>query len=76
MPYIEYDEVEAICPDCGRMFRSEEALLAHRDESHGGRDEPATRPIAAAALVCPVCHHSADSEPELRAHLARLHPGA
>jgi hypothetical protein len=34
MPYVEYDEVEAICSDCGRTFRSEEALYAHREESH------------------------------------------
>jgi hypothetical protein len=34
VPYVEYDEVEAICSDCGRTFRSEEALELHRAESH------------------------------------------
>jgi hypothetical protein len=34
MPYVEYDEVQAACSDCGRIFRSEEALEAHRKESH------------------------------------------
>ena len=34
MPYVEYDEVEAVCADCGRIFRSEDALEAHRRESH------------------------------------------
>jgi uncharacterized C2H2 Zn-finger protein len=34
MPYVEYDEVEAVCPECGRIFRSEEALEAHQRESH------------------------------------------
>jgi hypothetical protein len=34
MPYVEYDEVEAVCAECGRIFRSEEALEAHRRESH------------------------------------------
>jgi hypothetical protein len=43
MPYIEYDEVEAICADCGRIFRSEEALAIHREESHSGREETPRR---------------------------------
>jgi hypothetical protein len=34
MPFVEYDEVEAVCADCGRLFRSEEALELHRRESH------------------------------------------
>ncbi|HZY70271.1 MAG TPA: hypothetical protein VFF67_04750 [Thermoplasmata archaeon] len=34
MPYVEYDEVEAICPDCGMIFRSEEALARHRADVH------------------------------------------
>jgi hypothetical protein len=44
MPYVEYDEVEAICSDCGRMFRSEEALDAHRQESHPPTVTPPTQP--------------------------------
>jgi uncharacterized C2H2 Zn-finger protein len=34
MPYVEYDEVEAVCPECGRIFRSEDALEVHQRESH------------------------------------------
>jgi hypothetical protein len=34
VPYVEYDEVEAVCRDCGMAFRSEEALDKHRDEVH------------------------------------------
>ncbi|HLM91149.1 MAG TPA: hypothetical protein VK424_03755 [Thermoplasmata archaeon] len=41
MPYVEYDEVEAVCADCGRIFRSEEALALHRLESH----QTAVRPV-------------------------------
>ncbi|MGD0257932.1 MAG: hypothetical protein ABSB90_08685 [Thermoplasmata archaeon] len=49
MPYVEYDEVEAICSDCGRTFRSEEALDAHRLESHPPAVAPATSVHAAPA---------------------------
>jgi hypothetical protein len=41
MPYVEYDEVAASCSECGRNFRSEEDLEAHRLEVHGA---PATAP--------------------------------
>jgi uncharacterized C2H2 Zn-finger protein len=74
MPYVEYDEVEAICSDCGRTFRSEEALASHRDESHSGREDvprtaaPSTRP------ACPHCDRTFDSSATLRAHVARAHP--
>ncbi|MGA8663591.1 MAG: hypothetical protein WB809_00760 [Thermoplasmata archaeon] len=44
MPYVEYDEVEAVCADCGRIFRSEEALALHRQESHQTAVRPARRP--------------------------------
>ena len=37
MPYVEYDEVEAICSGCGRAFRSEEALAEH--QSAAGKAE-------------------------------------
>lgn len=36
MPYVEYDEIEAICSECGRVFRSEETLATHKEESHSG----------------------------------------
>lgn len=44
MPYVEYDEIEAICPECGRVFLSEEALELHRQDSHAGLEEEAPKP--------------------------------
>ncbi|MCI4339093.1 MAG: C2H2-type zinc finger protein [Thermoplasmata archaeon] len=67
MPFVEYDEVEAICADCGRLFRSEDALAAHREESHTGRDEAPT-------MTCPTCQRKLPSVAALRAHRARDHP--
>ncbi|MFZ0699823.1 MAG: C2H2-type zinc finger protein [Thermoplasmata archaeon] len=46
MPYVEYDEIEAICSECGRVFRSEEALVTHKEESHSGLEALAPRPAA------------------------------
>jgi C2H2-type zinc finger/Zinc finger, C2H2 type len=74
MPFVEYDEVEAICSDCGRLFRSEEALAAHREESHSGREEPPARREEPA--VCPTCHRTLSSASALRAHLDRSHSKA
>jgi|HubBroStandDraft_1064217.scaffolds.fasta_scaffold00476_4 hypothetical protein len=76
MPYVEYDEVEAICPDCGRNFRSDDALASHREDSHSGRDEPPVGTSAPGARTCSVCHQSFDSATTLRSHLARRHPRA
>ncbi len=44
MPYVEYDEIEAICSECGRVFRSEETLTAHKEEAHAGLDAPRSPP--------------------------------
>jgi hypothetical protein len=76
MPYVEYDEVEAICSDCGRIFRSEEALAVHREEAHAGivRRTPVAHPSAATKVACPVCERPFDSATTLRAHQARSHP--
>jgi uncharacterized C2H2 Zn-finger protein len=75
MPYVEYDEVEAICSDCGRIFRSEDALSAHREEAHAGivpRTGVATT-VAATRPTCPVCDRAFDSATTLRSHQARAH---
>jgi hypothetical protein len=76
MPYVEYDEVEAICSDCGRTFRSVEALAAHREEAHAGivRRPPVAVKSAPVGETCPVCHRPFDSATTLRAHQARAHP--
>jgi hypothetical protein len=68
MPFVEYDEVEAICADCGRLFRSEEALAAHREESHSGREE-----TLAETFTCPQCQRKLSSAATLRSHRAKEH---
>jgi len=73
MPYVEYDEVEAICADCGRTFRSEEALAAHREESHAGHEELQTPAPAGEGTNCPTCHRRFSSVASLEAHVARAH---
>jgi uncharacterized C2H2 Zn-finger protein len=73
MPYVEYDEVEAICSDCGRVFRSEEALAEHRAEAHSGK-EAAVRPASRAPMVkCSLCNQKFRSTTALREHNARAH---
>jgi DNA-directed RNA polymerase subunit RPC12/RpoP len=69
-PFVEYDEVEAVCSDCGRIFRSEEALAAHRVDSHAGRVPPTPKD----ALTCPECQRRMLSAAALRSHRERMHP--
>jgi uncharacterized C2H2 Zn-finger protein len=76
MPYVEYDEVEAICPDCGRIFRSEDALAAHREESHAGITSPAAAVTSSPSFPCPECGRPFDSREALRVHRGRSHRGA
>ena len=54
MPYVEYDENEAVCPQCGSAFRSVEVLEAHLRESHAtpGRGASPERPKAVRCSVC------------------------
>lgn len=67
MPYVEYDENEAVCPQCGSSFRSEEILEAHVRESHadpadqGGADRNRT-------VLCSVCGASLPSVNALVRH--------
>jgi uncharacterized C2H2 Zn-finger protein len=75
MPYVEYDEVEAICADCGRIFRSEEALAAHRTESHAGLESPEAPGKAEVRPRCPECGESFDSAEAVRVHRKRSHRG-
>ena len=76
MPYVEYDEVEAICPDCGRIFRSDDALAAHRAESHAGLEDGS--PAAQGPdeeVACPKCHHILASRAALEVHRREAHRG-
>ncbi len=72
MPYVEYDEVEAICADCGRVFRSEEALAAHRAEAHAAQEG---EPAPTAFVRCSLCQKRFRSATALREHNARSHTG-
>lgn len=73
MPYVEYDEVQAACSDCGRQFPSEEALAVHRREAHGGL-ESSGRPTAR-SVECSVCHGRFRSTAALTEHNRRAHTG-
>ncbi len=75
MPYVEYDEVEAACTDCGRLFRSEESLAAHRAEAHGKDGRPASRSPPAPPVVCSVCQRPFPSVSALARHNQRSHTG-
>ncbi|MCI4350090.1 MAG: C2H2-type zinc finger protein [Thermoplasmata archaeon] len=74
MPYIEYDEVEAVCSDCGMTFRSGDALDSHRVKVHaaaGGDDAPAAprRP----PLRCDPCQKLFNSPAAFRDHNRIVH---
>ena len=72
MPYVEYDENEAVCPQCGSVFRSPEVLEAHRKESHAG---PAGGPAPPAhkSVRCSVCGARFGSVPALQRHNREAH---
>ncbi len=73
MPYVEYDEVEAICADCGRVFRSEDALADHRAEAHSGKESAPEPPTA--QVRCSLCQKMFRSAAALQEHNARAHTG-
>jgi len=54
VPYVEYDETQAVCPQCGTAFRSPEILEEHLKDSHGGPSggAPAERPKRVTCSVC------------------------
>jgi C2H2-type zinc finger len=71
MPFVEYDEVQAACSDCGRQFPSEEALTAHRADSHASAPEE-RRPRR---VACSLCDRSFPSVGALAEHNRRHHTG-
>ena len=73
MPYVEYDEVEAICADCGRVFRSEEALADHRAEAHSGQEGRSEHHHA--PVRCSICRKTFRSTAALQEHNAKAHTG-
>ena len=71
VPYVEYDEVQAVCSDCGRAFPSDESLMEHRRDAHAGLDapdRPATRRVA-----CSLCTATFRSTAALQEHNRRAH---
>jgi DNA-directed RNA polymerase subunit RPC12/RpoP len=69
VPFVEYDEVEAVCSDCGRIFRSEDALAAHRIDSHSGRVDTAPKD----PLACADCGRRFTSASALGVHRSTEH---
>ena len=70
MPFVEYDEVEAACSECGRLFRSEDALKTHLAESHGSA-EPVRTDVR--TVACSVCDRTFPTLPGLAEHNRRAH---
>ncbi len=75
MPYVEYDEVEAVCPECGSTFRSPETLEAHVRESHAGPPGPAAAARPGPAVACSVCGARFASVSALQRHNRQAHVG-
>jgi len=73
MPYVEYDEVEAICSDCGRVFRSEDALAEHQAEAHSGTEASDRAPSRAPIVKCSLCRETFRSATALREHNRKAH---
>jgi uncharacterized C2H2 Zn-finger protein len=72
VPYVEYDETEAVCPQCGSVFRSPEVLEAHLKESHDTLGGGAPRP-AGKAVRCSVCGARLSSIAALGRHNREAH---
>jgi len=72
VPYVEYDETEAVCPQCGSAFRSTEVLETHVRESHAtpGGDAPKR---AAKQVRCSVCGARFPSIVALQRHNRQAH---
>ncbi len=70
VPYVEYDEVEAVCPECGAAFRSTETLDAHVRESHATAQGATPR---ARSVTCSVCGASLPSVSALQRHNTTAH---
>ena len=72
MPYVEYDENEAVCPQCGSVFRSSEVLEAHQQESHEGQGGGASKP-SRKTVRCSVCGARLSSITALERHNREAH---
>ena len=73
MPYVEYDEVEAICRDCGRVFRSEDALDEHRAEAHASEVKAPSEPARPRTMKCSLCRDRFTTTAALQEHTRKAH---
>jgi len=73
MPYVEYDEVEAICRDCGRAFRSEDALEDHRKEAHASAVNAPEESARPRTLKCSLCRLRFSTTAALQEHTRKVH---
>ena len=73
MPYVEYDEVEAICKDCGRVFRSEDALDEHRAEAHAAAVNAPEEPARPRTVKCSLCRQRFTTTAALQDHTRKAH---
>ena len=73
MPYVEYDEVEAVCRDCGRTFRSEEALEEHREVAHASAGKAPEEGARPRLLKCSLCRQKFSTAAALQVHTRKTH---
>jgi uncharacterized C2H2 Zn-finger protein len=73
MPYVEYDEVEAICRDCGRAFRSEDALEDHRNEAHASAVKAPEESPRPRTVKCSLCRQHFSTTAALLEHTRKAH---
>lgn len=73
MPYVEYDEVGAVCAECGRLFRSAEDLEAHRRESHAPSGASGPGHTRKPTLPCSLCSRTFHSIAALKEHTLHDH---
>jgi len=73
MPYVEYDEVEAICRDCGRAFRSEDALEEHRQEAHASVPKVQEESVHPRTVKCSLCRERFHTTAALQEHTRKVH---
>ena len=72
VPYVEYDEIQAVCADCGRQFPSPESLERHRAEAHAQPEPPHKHPRR---RRCSACGKEFYTLGALAAHNRRDHSG-
>lgn len=73
MPYVEYDEVKAVCSECGRAFETEEALRTHDQEAHALTRRARSGLPPPAPVTCSVCGRTFPSVSALGRHNRRDH---